>query len=203
MQFPHGNGAAAAWRRNDLKRAHATADTRIMQVALGNPVRLVALVGLVAVLGAGALVMRGLGSSEPEAAPLPERTLAASRPTPTAKVSRAQKARRSALAASGFPRSVVAALMRRPVAVVSVVAPGAPLDELAVREARAGAALAGAAFVTLNAYRSADVAALVEKVGLRRNPAVIVMRPPGAVAARLAGFADRDSVAQAATDARS
>ena len=173
-----------------------------MQVALGNPVRLVALVGLVAVLGAGALVMRGLGSSEPEAAPLPTRTLAASRPKPTAKVSRAQKARRSALAA-GFPRPVVAALTRRPVAVVSVVAPGAPLDELAVREARAGAALAGAAFVTLNAYRNGDVAAFVEKIGLRRNPAVIVVRRPGAVVAQLAGFADRDSVAQAATDARS
>ncbi|MDQ3992916.1 MAG: hypothetical protein M3229_04580 [Actinomycetota bacterium] len=174
-----------------------------MQVALGNPTRLVAIVGVAAALGAGALVMRGLSSSatEPAATPVLARV---QHTTPNAKPGRAGKPKvPPPVAANGLPRAVAAALARKPVVVVSVFAPGATLDELAVREARAGAAAAGAGFVLLNAYRNAEIAPFAEKVGLRRNPAVVVMRRPGDVAIQLNGFADRDSVAQAATDARS
>ena len=170
-----------------------------MQVALGNPVRLVAMIGVVAVVGAGAFLMRGLGSAEPAAAPLPLRVEGAkSKPV----AARKRKTPPSPVAANGFPQAVANALSRKPIVVVSVFAPGAALDELAVREARAGAALAGAGFVALNAYRNADIAPFAEKVGLRRNPAVVIVRRPGDVAVQLGGFADRDSVAQAATDAR-
>ena len=73
-------------------------------------------------------------------------------------------------------------------------------DGAALDEARAGALLAGSAFVRVNVTTKA-VDSLNAKFGAVQDPAVIVLRPPGSLVVRIDGFADRDTVAQAALNA--
>ena len=51
--------------------------------------------------------------------------------------------------------------------------------------------------------RMADVEALNKRYGVVQDPAVLVLRPPGDLIVRIDGFADRDTVAQAASNAGS
>lgn len=103
---------------------------------------------------------------------------------------------------SGLPRVLSAALARHGVVVVSLYDPEAAVDKIALAEARAGASAAGAGFVALNVFAEAQSRPLVELLGTLENPAVLVYRRPAALFARVGGFADRETVAQAAANAR-
>jgi hypothetical protein len=182
-----------------------------MPFAAANPVRLVALVGVVAVLGVGIFVMKGLqGENETAAQPhLLHTTIGkhAKRHAPAAGKKTHRPARkpvnRSPVAANGFPRSVADALLAHAVVVVSVVAPRGRVDELSVREAQAGAAAAGAGFVRINAFNEAQIAPLDAKIDVHGgNPVLIVIRRPGDVSLQVDGFVDRDTIIQAVTDAK-
>ena len=48
-----------------------------------------------------------------------------------------------------------------------------------------------------------DVDSLNSKYGVLQDPAVLVLRPPGSLVVRIDGFADRETVAQAALNAAS
>jgi hypothetical protein len=72
---------------------------------------------------------------------------------------------------------------------------------MALQEARAGATAAGAAFVALNVLNEAQSRPLAEKLGLLEDPAVLVFKGEGDLFVRLTGFADQQTVAQAATNA--
>ncbi|MFN2470302.1 MAG: hypothetical protein ABR583_04805 [Gaiellaceae bacterium] len=182
-----------------------------MHTVLGNPVRLLALVGLAAALGGAMLVLKTTqGGSETAAAPKLLHTSVRGKhganprgahTKPAAKPGRTKPTPLSPVV-NGLPRAVAAALVRNAIVVVSVGAPGARVDELAAREARAGADLAGAGFVQINAFRQAEVAPLEAKVQLRSNPSLLVFRRPGDIAISISGFADRESVAQAVENAR-
>ena len=72
-----------------------------------------------------------------------------------------------------------------------------------MREARAGAEQAGSSFVRVD-VRKDEVASLNALYGVQQDPAVLVLRPPaGSLVVRLDGFADRETVAQAALNAAS
>lgn len=103
--------------------------------------------------------------------------------------------------ASGLPPSIDAALAANKVVVVSLYVPGAGVDEIATAEARAGAQLVGAGFVALNLFDETSSRLLLVKLGLLEGPSVLVFKRPGEVAVRMAGFADRETVAQAAASA--
>ena len=102
---------------------------------------------------------------------------------------------------SGLPASIAAALAANKVVVVSLYVPGARVDEIATAEARAGAQLVGAGFVALNVFDEASSTLLLVKLGMLEGPSVLVFKRPGEVAVRMAGFADRETVAQAAASA--
>jgi len=102
---------------------------------------------------------------------------------------------------SGLPASIDAALTANRVVVVSLFVPGSKVDEIATAEARAGAQLVGAGFVVLNLFDEASSRLLLVKLGLLEGPSVLVFKRPGEVAVRMAGFADRETVAQAAASA--
>lgn len=102
---------------------------------------------------------------------------------------------------NGLPSSIAAALQRNEVVVVSLYAPDLPLDDLALQEARAGAAAAGAGFVALNVLNESQSRPLAQKLGLLEDPAVLVFKGQGDLFVRLTGFADKQTVAQAATNA--
>ena len=189
-----------------------------MQQLAANPVRLVALVGVLAVVGGGMFVFKTTqgGGSSATAQPKLLHTSAPHRHTPvTAKpkpvaakpahakpVARAKPKPHPAVAANGFPWAVAHALVKTPVVVVAIVSPNSRVDDVALGEAKAGAAKADAGFVQVDAYKQAQIGPLASKIQITSNPAILVMRRPTEVSIQIAGFADRDSIAQAVDDAR-
>lgn len=184
-----------------------------MQFAAANPIRLVALVGVVALLGGGMLVFKATqaGSSSVSHEPTLLHTSAkhhrsVTKPKPHATKPKHGPAVRPkhhpAVAANGLPWSVAHALVKDPVVVVAVVAPGSRIDQVALSEAKAAAAETNAGFVQVNAYAQAQIAPLASKVQITSSPAILVMKRPTEVSIQIDGWADRDSIAQAVDDAR-
>ena len=103
--------------------------------------------------------------------------------------------------ANGVPAVLVRALERHPVVVVALYDPQARVDGISLAEANAGAIAAGAGFVPLDVLDTAQAGPLMKQLGVLPDPAVLVYRRPGDLVTRFDGFADRDTVAQAATNA--
>jgi hypothetical protein len=97
---------------------------------------------------------------------------------------------------------VAQGLEEKRVAVVVVYAPGAELDGITLREARAGAANTKAAFVAVNGERELFVRGLATKLDFRRTPMVLVFKRGPRLMTQIEGFADRQTVAQAVVNAR-
>ena len=95
-----------------------------------------------------------------------------------------------------------AGLLHKHVVVVLFYAPGDDYDTIQTRETRAGALDAGAGFLALDVTKNDEVAALAAQYEVREAPATLVFIPGPKVFYRIAGFLDRQAVAQAATDAR-
>jgi hypothetical protein len=121
-------------------------------------------------------------------------------PAPAVTQTRAAKQLSAGLAA-GLPLPLAQALATNPKVVVAVYNPGSSVDGIAFAEARAGAALAGAGFVGLNVLSEAQIGKLTEQLGLIPDPAVLVFTRPAKLAAKLEGFVDKETVAQAAYNA--
>jgi hypothetical protein len=164
------------------------------------PVRIVALVGLlVAVaMGLGTFV---LGATDEGAAATP--ALILPHKAKAAKPKAAKPKARPTTAANGLPIDVANALKLSPVVVVSLYSPGAAVGDLAASEAQAGAALAGAGFVRLNVLDPKKARPITALLGVLPDPAVLVFERPNDVFVRIDGLADRETVAQAAANARS
>lgn len=102
----------------------------------------------------------------------------------------------------GLPSLLSAALLQNRVVVVGLYDPDAAVDGIALAEARAGASAAGAGFLAINVFAEAQSRPLLELLGALENPSVLVYRRPDALFARIGGFADSETVAQAAANAR-
>jgi hypothetical protein len=95
-------------------------------------------------------------------------------------------------------------LAHHKVVVVSIYNPQSDVDSISVAEAHQGAVDAKAGFLLVNVLDNkvaGILTALLPGGGLLPDPGVLVYRAPGDIALRLDGFADRDTVAQAATNA--
>jgi hypothetical protein len=95
-----------------------------------------------------------------------------------------------------------AGLLHKGVVVVLFYAPGDDYDTIQTRETRAGALDAKAGFLALDVTENDEVAALASQYDVRNAPATIVFVRGPKVFYRVNGYADRQAVAQAATDAR-
>jgi hypothetical protein len=191
------------------------------------PVRIFAILIVLAGL-AGMLAMRTLGPSVDESAPIPQPVRKAQpsapakvapKPAKTAASTTAAKTAKPAPAKpkpaaakpkpvlnpvvppTGFPVAVDRALREHAVVVVSLVQPGARVDELAAAEAQAGAKLSGAGFLALNVLNEGVARALLTKLDTARDSSLLVVKRSGEVALELDGFVDRETVAQAAANA--
>lgn len=122
-------------------------------------------------------------------------------PVPLAKPKPAQPAA-PAVDANGLPRVLSTALAGNRVVVVGLHDPDSALDQMALAEARAGARAAGAGFVAINVLAEAQSRPLLELLGALENPGILVYRRPDVLFARMSGFADSETVAQAAANAR-
>jgi len=105
------------------------------------------------------------------------------------------------VSANGLPMALVTALEAHPVIVVALYDPQSRVDGISLAEARAGAAAAQVGFVPLDVLAPAQAGPLAKLLGVLPDPAVLVYRRPGDLVGRFDGFADRDTVAQAATNA--
>jgi hypothetical protein len=138
----------------------------------------------------------------PRRAPTPAQPAA---PTKAGKPVKPAKAARPAKPAvrlnPGLPPALARALRKERVAVVSLVTPDASIDDMAAKEAAAGARAAGAAFFTVDVTRERAVKPFALMLGVSDSPNVLVFKRPGELFVQLDGFADLDSVAQAAENA--
>lgn len=108
----------------------------------------------------------------------------------------------AAARAAGLPVSIANALARRPVVVVQITSASDTVDVMTAAEARAGAALAGAAFTTVSVDRNGAASALTRALGeLPTAPATLVYKRPAKLVVTLTGFNDRTTVQQAAVTA--
>jgi hypothetical protein len=120
--------------------------------------------------------------------------------TPAPKAALRPSAVAAALAA-GLPNAIATALGRHQTVVVSLYNPYSEVDGIAFAEARAGAKIAGVGFVPLNVLSEAQVGKLTQMLGLLPDPGLLVYIRPGTLVARISGFADKETVAQAAQNA--
>jgi hypothetical protein len=112
---------------------------------------------------------------------------------------------------NGMPAALALALRSHSVVVAALYAPDSSVDSMARDEARQGAAAAGAGFVALDVSNEKVAAPLTSLLTggataadrVLDDPAVLVFRAPGTLFVRLNGWTDRDTVAQAATNAES
>ena len=179
------------------------------------PVRIFAI--LIVLVGVGGmLAMRTMGSSV-DATPIPlpvQKPAKAVKATPQPakaapgkpkavqpKPAKPKPAVNPVVPPTGFPLAVDKALRQHAVVVVSLVVPGARVDELAAAEAEAGAKLGGAGFLALNVLNEGVARALLSKLDILGDPSVLVLKRSGEVALELNGFVDRETVAQAAANA--
>ena len=186
---------------------------------VGTPVRIFAIVLVVAAL-AGGLGMFVLGGPAESVAapkvivPYKDRKAAAATPaaaTPAATRTPAATAKPAAATPTpvakpkpapkpddGLPAKLTAALAANRTVVVALYSPDSSVAAMARAEAEAGAKQANVAFVALNVLVPKEIDELTATLGVMSEPAVLVFRRPGNVAVRLDGFADRELVAQAA-----
>lgn len=122
-------------------------------------------------------------------------------PVPLAKPKPAETAA-PAVDANGLPRVLSTALAGNRVVVVGLHDPDSALDQMALAEARAGARAAGAGFVAINVFAEAQSRPLLQVLGALENPGILVYRRPDVLFARMSGFADSETVAQAAANAQ-
>jgi len=180
------------------------------------PVRIAAFVGVAAALAlGGTFMLMGGKQSTASASPViikhhrfgpgaktgsPAKSVTApTTPTPVARKAPKKPAAEVAALAAGLPVPVARALGRSRVVVVELSNPTSELDAIAFAEARAGAALAGVAFVPLNVLSQADVGTLTEQFGQPLpDPGLFIYIRPAKLALRIDGFVDKETVAQAA-----
>jgi hypothetical protein len=181
---------------------------------LSPPVRIAALLGVLAtILIGGGMTMLGRGEAA-EAVPHAinphpfgtKKKPAAAAPAKTPAVPPVRKApeRPSAVVVAlkaGLPLPIAKALGQHPVVVVSLYNPYSQVDGISFAEARAGAQLADVGFVPLNVLSQAQIGKLTEQLGLLPNPGLLIYVRPSTLAAKLSGFADKETVAQAAHNA--
>jgi hypothetical protein len=164
---------------------------------LSPPARIAPIVALgVAALGLGLFV---LARSHGESATAPRATPTTAVVPSVTRHSAAHPAPTPAAPPDGrqLPVNVTAALGTGSPVVVSLWAPNVKLDQLALAEAEAGAQSAGAAFTSVD-VSTPDVNGLAARYSVLHDPSVLVLDSSGNLLVKLDGFADKDTVAQAA-----
>jgi hypothetical protein len=126
---------------------------------------------------------------------------AAAKAAPVKRLPVIDRAAIKAARAAGLPEALAQALGRYRTVVVSLYDPYSKVDGTSFAEAKAGAALAGVGFVPLSVLSQSHVGKLTQQLGLLPDPGVLVYVRPGSLAGKIAGFADKETVAQAASNA--
>jgi hypothetical protein len=107
----------------------------------------------------------------------------------------------AANAASQFPHTIAAQLKTHHVVVVLLYDPKAKVDSYSLAEAQLGAKNVDAGFLRVDVLDAHQATPFTKAYGVLQDPTLLLFKRPGTLAFKLAGFADHDTVAQAAKNA--
>ncbi len=173
-----------------------------MSTTISPPIRILAVVGVVAAIALGAVLFLHNRSSSGSSAPPSTPTIQHTTQPSTAPTARAKPAVPKIVLLPGLPKSVAHALHFSKVLVVSVYANGAAGDKAALAQARAGAKAVHAGFLAINVASEKAAKDLGDFAGTTTAPpAILIVKRPGKIVNRFDGFQDKQIVAQAAHDA--
>jgi hypothetical protein len=191
-------------------------------VSLNPRVRILAAAGFAALLAllGGFMLLGGGGSSSSAAVPVikplhPVKKHVAAETAPTARkkvvLAKAPVKPKAHVPAviGGMPSALALALRSHSVVVVSLYTPDSSVDAMATQEARHGAGVADVGFVAFSVADERVVSPLTSLLTgaptpadrVLDGPATLVFVRPNSLFVRLNGFADRDTIAQAAINA--
>jgi hypothetical protein len=173
--------------------------------SISPPIRILALVGLLAAIGVGILLYGQSHASSASSATPPvshtktqAKTPHASTPGPVA----TPNVRPAVTLLPGLPSAIGHALRNSKVVVVSLFSNGAAGDRQALAQARSGASSARVGFAAVNVLDEHAARLLDSFAGATSTPTVLIVRRPGHVVNRFPGYVDSVVVAQAAQNAR-
>jgi hypothetical protein len=189
-----------------------------VELSISPQMRVVALVGLLAVLAlaGGMMFLTRSQSAAPESDLSASELSQALRPVTTAKAApaRTPAAVKPAVAPKpvakprplvnkdGVPTAIVDALRRSPAAVVALTARGSSIDRMTLAEAQAGARAAGVPYVQIDVLNAQLGRAIARTFGVVEPPATLIYQRPTALFLKLDGYADSATIAQAAENAK-
>lgn len=180
-----------------------------MDMTVSRPIRIFALVALIAAIGGAAmLTLQKKHTNAPVVAatshPSPSTTTKPKTPRPEparAATTPVRKAPVPVVAPNGLPTALADALHAHKIVVVSIFDPQSSTDAISYAEAKAGAGEAGAGFLGVSVLDNPVAGALTSLLpggGLLPEPGVLVYRRPDTLVQLINGFADRDVIAQVA-----
>jgi len=169
------------------------------------PVRLLAIVGVLAIVGLGVLLFAHNRSASSSSGSTPSITRTQSHPNHVTRTSKpvVKPTRPKVVLLAGLPRPVAHALRNSKVVVVVLFAPGATGDGSAVGQARTGAKSAHTGFLAVNVANEHSARTMGTFAGATTSPpAVLIVKRPGKIVNQFSGYADSEIIAQAALNAR-
>lgn len=174
-----------------------------MTAAIPIPSRILALIGIAALVLVGLLVARPLlaGNDSNSSSPVvaaPSGQAAPAAPTG----STAKPAAPRVVLLKGVPHPIASKLMHSRVTVVSVYSGTAKADHASLAQAKAGARAAGVPFVAVNVLNDKAAAQLQAFGGSMTTPTVLIVKRPGKIVAKFESVVDDAVVQQAAYNAR-
>jgi len=210
-----------------IKSGGAPADKGHVSMQVSAPIRIVALVGVLAALAMGAWTFTagrsntdlstsaatGSVAQHPVAAAqsAAKQLSAHNRATAAGKPDVVQPAKRPVVShvrkatpaakADGAPTTIASVLRRHRVAVVLLYDPETTVNSLSLGEAQLGANHAHAGFLRVNVLKQRQIEPFAKTYGVLQVPTVLFFARPGKLVQKLSGFADQETVAQAALNA--
>jgi pyruvate/2-oxoglutarate dehydrogenase complex dihydrolipoamide acyltransferase (E2) component len=135
--------------------------------------------------------------------PAAKKAAAPAKPTPAATKPAAKKTKTHAgvKLEKGTPTTIAGQLALHQVVVVLIYNPEAKVDEYSVLDTKLGAKEAGAGFLAVNVLDQKQASPFTTAYGVIQDPSVLFFKRPGKLALKLVGYADHDTIAQAARNA--
>jgi hypothetical protein len=191
-----------------INAALTSADNQEVTMTISPPIRVFAFLGALVATALGLFFFIASRSDDTRGAtlttaqhPRPAKTERPGAQTPATHTPKPPATTRFQTPRSGFPTAVDRAFRQHRVVVLVVYMPGAAVDAIVRKEARAGAIAAGAGYVPVSALNKPRATQVVAKTGVLPDPAIVILRRPGIVTTTL-GVTDRETVAQAVVQAR-
>lgn len=129
----------------------------------------------------------------------PKAAAAAAPKVPAAKA--AAKPKPAVKLAKGTPTTIAGQLATHDVVIVLLYDPNARVDDYSLAETQLGAKDSGAGFLAVDVMNQRQASPFTTAYGVLQDPTILFFKRPGKLALKLVGYADHDTIAQAAKNA--